>query len=292
MQHNVNNAGTDQEHLTARDHHRYPSPIDVGVGAGAGAGGSRTPSEASGDDYGGLPEPLGTSELSPVIGARGGGAAAGAAGGAAAAAGPGGRQLVAATASRQGSLGAAALSVARSRQAALLGPSRPAPAKIWRRRFVKILVVGDSGLGKTTLITSLLNTAAEMVQVHDGTSTPLSDFKADPESLVTSIRWGACACVCVCVWWEGRGEEAGTHAAAAAAAGRRAKLSASPAQPPLFKHTKQHTKHNDENTPPHNTNANTKQTAGRTRTRARSGWCASRTPLATARTRTSRCTST
>jgi hypothetical protein len=43
--------------------------------------------------------------------------------------------------------------------------ARPAPAKIWQRRFVKMLVVGDSGLGKTTLISSLLNTAQETVQV-------------------------------------------------------------------------------------------------------------------------------
>jgi len=68
-------------------------------------------------------------------------------------------------------------------------PQRPAPAKIWKRRFVKLLVVGDSGLGKTTLISSLLNTAQETVQVHDGTGTSLQDFKSDPESLVTSVSW-------------------------------------------------------------------------------------------------------
>jgi septin family protein len=33
---------------------------------------------------------------------------------------------------------------------------------------VKVLVVGDSGLGKTTLISSLLNTAQELVQVCCG----------------------------------------------------------------------------------------------------------------------------
>lgn len=30
----------------------------------------------------------------------------------------------------------------------MLGPMRPQPTKIWRRKFVKVLVVGDSGLGK------------------------------------------------------------------------------------------------------------------------------------------------
>jgi septin 7 len=54
---------------------------------------------------------------------------------------------------------------------------------------VKVIIVGDSGLGKTTLISSLLNTAQETVAVHDGTGTRLSDFRRDPESLVTSLSW-------------------------------------------------------------------------------------------------------
>ena len=33
-------------------------------------------------------------------------------------------------------------------QQALLGPRRPRPHKIWRKKFIKVLVVGDSGLGK------------------------------------------------------------------------------------------------------------------------------------------------
>lgn len=49
--------------------------------------------------------------------------------------------------------------------AALLGPSRPQPSKIWKTRFVKVLVVGDSGLGKTTLISSLVSTPGEHLEV-------------------------------------------------------------------------------------------------------------------------------
>lgn len=47
----------------------------------------------------------------------------------------------------------------------MLGPMRPQPTKIWRRKFVKVLVVGDSGLGKTTLISSLLSKPGEQLQV-------------------------------------------------------------------------------------------------------------------------------
>jgi predicted GTPase len=53
-----------------------------------------------------------------------------------------------------------------SRQLAMLGPMRPQPTKIWRRKFVKVLVVGDSGLGKTTLISSLLSKPGEQLQVR------------------------------------------------------------------------------------------------------------------------------
>lgn len=37
-------------------------------------------------------------------------------------------------------------------KANLLGSRRPKPRKMWQRRHVKVLVVGDSGLGKTTLV--------------------------------------------------------------------------------------------------------------------------------------------
>lgn len=48
----------------------------------------------------------------------------------------------------------------------MLGPMRPQPTKIWRRKFVKVLVVGDSGLGKTTLISALLSKPGEQLQVR------------------------------------------------------------------------------------------------------------------------------
>ncbi|KAI8474151.1 MAG: Septin-domain-containing protein [Monoraphidium minutum] len=120
-----------------------------------------------------LPEPLGPAELSPVPAARRAGR-------------PG------APSERAGSMRSSAgggAPRARGRHLALLGPSRPAPTKIWKRRFLKLLIVGDSGLGKTTLISSLLNNAHETVAVHDGTGTSLTEFKNDPESLVTTISW-------------------------------------------------------------------------------------------------------
>lgn len=52
-----------------------------------------------------------------------------------------------------------------SKQLALLGPMRPQPTKIWKRKFVKLMVVGDSGLGKTTLISALLSKPGEQLQV-------------------------------------------------------------------------------------------------------------------------------
>ncbi|KAF8059198.1 SYP22 [Scenedesmus sp. PABB004] len=77
----------------------------------------------------------------------------------------------------------------RSKQLALLGPLRPQPTKIWKRKFVKVMVVGDSGLGKTTLISALLSKPGEQLQVHDGTNTPLGQFLKDPDSLVTRVTW-------------------------------------------------------------------------------------------------------
>jgi len=52
----------------------------------------------------------------------------------------------------------------------MLGPMRPQPTKIWRRKFVKVLVVGDSGLGKTTLISALLSKPGEQLQVRPHSS--------------------------------------------------------------------------------------------------------------------------
>ena len=53
----------------------------------------------------------------------------------------------------------------RSQQVQLLGPSRPQPAKMWKNKYLKVLVVGDSGLGKTTLIQTLLSKPGENLQV-------------------------------------------------------------------------------------------------------------------------------
>eukprot|EP00878_Enallax_costatus_P026451 GHUV01028385.1.p1 GENE.GHUV01028385.1~~GHUV01028385.1.p1 ORF type:complete len:454 (+),score=123.94 GHUV01028385.1:250-1611(+) len=77
----------------------------------------------------------------------------------------------------------------RNKQLALLGPMRPQPTKIWKRKFVKLMVVGDSGLGKTTLISALLSKPGEQLQVHDGTNTPLNQFLKDPDSLITRVTW-------------------------------------------------------------------------------------------------------
>eukprot|EP00882_Tetradesmus_deserticola_P031239 GHRQ01035321.1.p1 GENE.GHRQ01035321.1~~GHRQ01035321.1.p1 ORF type:complete len:232 (+),score=86.06 GHRQ01035321.1:92-787(+) len=77
----------------------------------------------------------------------------------------------------------------RSKQLALLGPLRPQPTKVWKRKFVKLMVVGDSGLGKTTLISALLSKPGEQLQVHDGTNTPLNQFLKDPDSLITRVTW-------------------------------------------------------------------------------------------------------
>lgn len=74
-------------------------------------------------------------------------------------------------------------------QQALLGPRRPRPHKIWRKKFIKVLVVGDSGLGKTTLVKTLLSTPGERLQVHDGTYTPADQFLKDPDSLCSTVTW-------------------------------------------------------------------------------------------------------
>eukprot|EP00798_Chlamydomonas_sp_ICE-L_P016149 gene16149-22309_t len=50
----------------------------------------------------------------------------------------------------------------------LLGPKRPRPHKIWKKKYVKLLIVGDSGLGKTTLIRTLMSTPGERLQDTPG----------------------------------------------------------------------------------------------------------------------------
>lgn len=40
--------------------------------------------------------------------------------------------------------------------------------QIWKKKFIKVLIVGDSGLGKTTLVKTLLSTPGERLQVRRG----------------------------------------------------------------------------------------------------------------------------
>jgi len=71
----------------------------------------------------------------------------------------------------------------------LLGPRRPRPHKIWKKKYIKVMVVGDSGLGKTTLVRALLSTPGERLQVHDGTYTSKEQWLKDPESLCSTVSW-------------------------------------------------------------------------------------------------------
>lgn len=71
----------------------------------------------------------------------------------------------------------------------LLGTKRPRPHKIWRKKYIKLMVVGDSGLGKTTLVKALMSTPGERLQVHDGSYTPTEQFLRDPDSLCSTISW-------------------------------------------------------------------------------------------------------
>lgn len=72
---------------------------------------------------------------------------------------------------------------------AILGLTHPRPHKLWRTRHVKLLVVGDAGLGKTTLIRTLLSLPGHKVQLHDGSETTMGQFRRDPESLCSRISW-------------------------------------------------------------------------------------------------------
>lgn len=71
----------------------------------------------------------------------------------------------------------------------LLGARRPKPKKMWQRRFVKVLVVGDSGLGKTTLVRCLLAVPGESMVLHDGSSTSFDEFKKHPTDYLSSVEW-------------------------------------------------------------------------------------------------------
>ena len=49
--------------------------------------------------------------------------------------------------------------------------------------------VGDSGLGKTTLIRALFSVPGQELQLHDGTETSPEQFRRDPDSLCSTISW-------------------------------------------------------------------------------------------------------
>eukprot|EP00803_Ostreobium_quekettii_P005029 evm.model.scf_1938.3 EVM.evm.TU.scf_1938.3 scf_1938:15823-21218(-) len=72
---------------------------------------------------------------------------------------------------------------------ALLGLTHPRPHKVWRKRHVKLMVVGDAGLGKTTLIRTLLSIPGHKVQMHDGSETTMGQFRREPDSLCSQISW-------------------------------------------------------------------------------------------------------
>jgi len=67
---------------------------------------------------------------------------------------------------------------------------RHRPHKMWRKRYAKLLVVGDAGLGKTTLISALLSVPGQKIQSHDGTETSIDQFRRNPESMCSRISWG------------------------------------------------------------------------------------------------------
>eukprot|EP00210_Caulerpa_lentillifera_P008790 g8386.t1 len=66
---------------------------------------------------------------------------------------------------------------------------RNRPHKIWRKRYAKLMVVGDAGLGKTTLIRTLLSVHGQKIQLHDGTETSIDQFRKNPNSLCFQICW-------------------------------------------------------------------------------------------------------
>lgn len=86
-------------------------------------------------------------------------------------------------------IGQAEDSAARVDVGRLLGRRRPQPHRSWSQRYVKFLVVGDSGLGKTTLCQCLLSVPGFDLELHDGTATSHQQFLESPESLCTTVSW-------------------------------------------------------------------------------------------------------
>ena len=72
---------------------------------------------------------------------------------------------------------------------ALLGAKRPQAKKAWTNRYVKLLVIGDSGLGKTTLVKCLLATPGEGLALHDGSSTTFEEFRKNPAKYCSVVEW-------------------------------------------------------------------------------------------------------
>ena len=72
----------------------------------------------------------------------------------------------------------------------LLGAKRPTARKTrWQNRSVKLLVIGDSGLGKTTLVRCLLAVPGQNMTLHDGSSTNFEEFNKDPSVYLSQVEW-------------------------------------------------------------------------------------------------------
>uniref|UniRef100_A0A383VIX7 Septin-type G domain-containing protein n=2 Tax=Tetradesmus obliquus TaxID=3088 RepID=A0A383VIX7_TETOB len=54
--------------------------------------------------------------------------------------------------------------------------------------YVNFMVVGESGLGKTTFINNLVSSYTTTGKTHDGSSTSLADFQSDPDRLKTVLE--------------------------------------------------------------------------------------------------------
>ncbi|KAF6263399.1 Septin-domain-containing protein [Scenedesmus sp. NREL 46B-D3] len=54
--------------------------------------------------------------------------------------------------------------------------------------YVNFMVVGESGLGKTTFINNLVSSYVTTGKTHDGSSTSLADFQSDPDRLKTVLE--------------------------------------------------------------------------------------------------------